>query len=103
MSMTEELNLEGEWWLPDGEEEKNFNGTLAFDHQLKRQVLSITSGIDFEYSLMGNRRVRPKHDIILGETRDGQKVTLKDCERGEWHRNVKEDLGRYLFYPNTFF
>ena len=96
--MMEEFHLLGRWWIPDKKEE-NFIGTLTFDHHLKRPELSITSGIDFEKSLMGNRKVRPKHDIILGETFDGQRVTLRNCERGDGSRNVKVDLGRYSFVP----
>lgn len=96
--MMEEFHLLGKWWIPDKKEEK-FIGTLTFDHHLNRRELSITSGIDFENSEMGNRKVRPKHDIILGKTFDGQEVTLRDCERGEWSRNVKVDLGRYSFVP----
>jgi ApeA-like protein len=96
--MMEEFHLDGTWWIPKRQDRK-FVGTLTFDHPLWRCELSITSGIDFENTLMGNRKVRPKHDIILGETFDGQKVTLRDCGRGEWSRNVKVDLGRYSFVP----
>ena len=88
--------MEGKWWVPDTDNE-NFDGTLAFDHQLDRHVLTIISGPNFEISEMGNR-ANAIHDIILGETSDGQKVTLKDCERGGWRRNLN-DLGRYSFTP----
>jgi hypothetical protein len=79
--MMEELHLEGKWWIP-ARQGQQFSGTLTFDHQRKGHVLTITSGSDFETSEMGNREIRPKHDIILGETSEGQEVTLKDCERG---------------------
>jgi ApeA N-terminal domain 1 len=95
--MMEELHLEGKWWVPYRQDQK-FDGTLTFDNQLKRRELTITSGSDFETSEMNNRQVKPKHDIILGQTSVGQKVTLKDCERGGGPRNVK-DLGRYSFIP----
>ncbi len=62
-------------------------------------MLTITSGIAFETSEMGNLEARPTHDIILRQKPDGQKVTLKDCERGEAHRNMIEDTGSYLFTP----
>jgi hypothetical protein len=92
--MMEELHLEGNWWIPDRQDQK-FVGTLTFDHQLERQVLTIISGIDFENSEMGNRQVKPKHDIILRETSDGQKVTLKDCERGEWYSYIARITGLF--------
>ncbi|MDQ3902927.1 MAG: hypothetical protein M3247_04620 [Thermoproteota archaeon] len=95
--MMEKLRLEGKWWVPD-QKNKKFEGILTFDHQLKTHVLTITSGIAFETGEMGNR-AKPRHDIILGETYDGQKITLKDCERGGWSRNVIEDVGSYSFTP----
>jgi hypothetical protein len=98
--MMEEFDLEGKWWIPDRQDQK-FAGTLTFDHQLKRRELTIISGIDFENSEMGSRQVKPKHDIILGETSDGEKVTLKDCERGEGHLTLNNlgDCGMNSFIP----
>jgi hypothetical protein len=81
--MVEELNLKGKWWLPDRDNEK-FEGTLTFDHQHQRGVLSIISGSIFEIDEIGNK---DKHDIILGETSEGQKVTLNDCERRASHHH----------------
>ena|ERR687897_250351 len=95
----EELHLVGRWWIPDREGQK-FDGTLTFDHQLKRHVLSITSGGNFEVSEMG-KRVKTAQDIILGETSDGQTVTLKDCKGGRGRRTLNDlgDVGRYSFIP----
>lgn len=76
--MTQELNLQGEWWLPDREIER-FQGTLVFSQEHKRGVLSINSRSAFEISEMGNRN-KKRHDIILGQTLESQKVTLVDCE-----------------------
>lgn len=82
MSMAEEgLNLEGEWWIPDNKGQK-FKGTLTFDRQRKGHILTITAGRSFEISEMGkNHRAKPEHDIILGETRDGQKVTAGEASQ----------------------
>jgi hypothetical protein len=92
--MTEELNLESKWWLPGRENEK-FQGTLTFDHQLKRYTLSIISGPNFEIAEMGSR-AKTKHDIILGGVSEGRKVTLKDCELlGE--SPYSSNLSKYSF------
>jgi hypothetical protein len=88
--MIEELNLEGKWWLPDRYNEK-FDGSLTIDQQQKRGVLSIMSGPNFLTSEMG---AKAKHDIILGETSEGQKVTLNNCQ-GLDRRDYGNDLGKY--------
>jgi hypothetical protein len=96
--MMQEFHLDGTWWIPD-EQGRRFAGTLTFDHHLRRCELSITSGSDFEDSLMGNHDLRPKHDIMLGVASDGQRVTLIDCERKGWCRNLREDVGWHAFAP----
>ena len=96
--MIEELNLKGKWWLPDKSDEI-FEGNLTLNHQHRRALLSIISGPHFEMSEMGNR-ARTKHDIILGETFEGQKVTLNDCEQWGWRSNLN-DIKTYSIAANN--
>jgi hypothetical protein len=68
MITTEELNLEGKWWLPDRDNEIRI-GNLTLNQLHKHGVLSIYG------SFSGTREAA----IILGELSDGQKVTLNKC------------------------
>lgn len=80
MRMTEELNLEGKWWLPNRDDEIRI-GNLTFNQQHRHGVLSIYG------SFSGTSEV----DIILGELSNGQKVTLNKCIV-EWTRTYLTNL-----------
>ena len=73
MSMTEDLNLEGNWWIPDRPNEKR-TGTLTFDKEHKEGVLSF-SGF---FNKRNENDEGNQYDVILGET-NGLRVTLIQC------------------------
>jgi hypothetical protein len=66
--MLEQLDYEGKWWLPNKPNDP-FPGSLTFS-QDKGAVLSLMGSFD----LIGEDI--SKHELILGETSDGKKITV---------------------------
>jgi len=69
----DDLELEGEWWLP-GKETNRVKGKLTFSDSEGVQlcVYSKVEGLD--------RKFPVGHSIILGESSDGIAITLQECE-----------------------
>jgi hypothetical protein len=89
MSTTQELNLEGKWWLPNKENESRI-GNLTVNQQHKQGMLSI----------YGSFSGTGEEDIILGELSNGQKVTLNKCQL-EWRRPYLINFEKSSFIPKN--
>lgn len=101
--MLEDFCYEGIWWLPDDHEYK-ISGSLEF--KAGHSITLRLSGI-FRYK----KGVYLKPEIILGRTKNNEKITLFETIETNWHRNFlsheeppeTELLGDSTFVSNYVF
>ncbi|WP_152416120.1 ApeA N-terminal domain 1-containing protein [Halococcus hamelinensis] len=88
--MIEEREYWGYWWLPENPDEKV--GGIASFSPSDGVSLELFSALNDDTRYMGSGTVyRP--DFIHGITTDGEKITLKNCIRGNYSMSSSQGIG----------